>query len=1028
MALLEGLALGLDPHKLASQFTHTSWSAKDGIPGPVRAIAQTSDGYLWLGTEAGLYRFDGLRFVPWEPSFGEQFLSSVIKSLYAASDGSLWIGFGSGGISQLHHGRLKNYSPTEGAPSGGVLSIVEDGSGAIWAGGAYGFGKFENGEWRRVGEDLGYSAPGIQAMVVDHRGSLWVATDGLNFGLSKNSVRRNTILTLTPNAKRFAGTGEAVGAVWSMAEAPNGDLWIADTSGMNVRPIQGGSRPKRGISVGTESTSLLFDDDSLWIGLAEDGLRRVADFRQPANLPLDRFEPNEGLSAGLVFITFKDREGNVWFGTAGGLDRFRKNKVTPFSAREGMFQDQQIALASTRDSVWLVSYARDTIVRIHDGQVLTSRLPPYSRSDSTRILTLFSDGNRRVWVGGSFKLAEEIDGKFSFVSRTGALGDRAQVEAITRDAGGDLWISLTDKDSLHRVWRWRKGEWTDFSKSSNLPQYRCRVIYGDGLGRVWLGFENGEVVIYKDGDFHTYSSKDGLQNGRVLTIAGDRAGHIWIGGEAGLSRFDQGHFATITVSNGLPGKSISGVVEDDDNFLWLAGSLAIFRVGPEELEKALKSSSYRMQGLSFDAADGLRGPPRQHEPFPTVARAADGRLWFATSVGVAVIDPGHLPRNLMPPLVTIEAVKADDHALAPFAGLQLPPNTRNLEIAYTGLSLTAPERVRFRYKLEGFDDDWRGPISARTATYTNLPPRKYRFRVIACNNDGVWNEEGAGLEFSILPAFYQGNLFFLLCLAAAVGLAWVTYQWRMRQVAAILDLQFQERLSERMRIAQDLHDTLLQGFLSASMQLHVADDQLPADSPAKVLVSRILELMRHVIEEGRNALRGLRSTGRNTYDLELAFSRIYQELGPPQQVGFRVIVGGAPRPLRPAVRDEVYLIGREALINAFRHSGARNIEVELGYEPSHFRVLIRDDGCGIDSQVLRLGREGHWGLSGMHERAERIGGKLRVLTHASAGTEVELLISSRVAFESRASNGAAQRSYLLHPRKWKKDESQAHSE
>jgi len=419
----------------------------------------------------------------------------------------------------------------------------------------------------------------------------------------------------------------------------------------------------------------------------------------------------------------------VWDSCRAGP--FPREQGHTFSAREGLVPDQQIALASTGDSVWVISYSRDTILRMHDGRTLTSRLPPYSRSDSTRILSLFADGGRRVWVGGSFKLAEEVDGKFSFVPNTAALGDKSQVEAITRDAGGDLWVSLTDKNSLHRVWRWRKGKWTDFSNSSNLPQYRCRVMYGDGLGRVWLGFENDEVVIYNHGDFHIYSAKDGLPNGRVLTIAGDRAGHVWIGGEGGLTRFDQGHFTTITARNGLPGNSISGIVEDDDGFLWLAGSLAILRVNPQELEKALKSSLYRMQGMSFDASDGLRGPPRQHEPFPSTVRAADGRLWFATAGGIAVIDPKHLPGNLLSPLVTIEAVKADDHALAASAGLHLRPNTRNLEIAYAGLSLTAPERVRFRYKLEGFDDDWRGPVSARTATYTNLPPRNYRFRVIA---------------------------------------------------------------------------------------------------------------------------------------------------------------------------------------------------------------------------------------------------------------------------------------------------------
>ncbi|HET6845062.1 MAG TPA: two-component regulator propeller domain-containing protein, partial [Candidatus Angelobacter sp.] len=810
-AMLCSSALALDPHKSATQFAHTAWTARDGIIGPVRSIAQTPDGYLWLATDAGLYRFDGIRFVLWQPGFGDHLPGPSALSLCAARDGSLWIGFASGGISHLHHGRLKNYSPAEGAPNGGIVSIVEDRSGAIWAGGPYGIGKFANGKWSRVGDDLGYPAPGLQTLLVDHRGNLWVATDGHNFGLSKDSVLRNTILTLAPNANRFAGTGEAIGQVLNMAEAPDGNVWASDTSGTAVWPIQNGSRQERQIVVGAESTCLLFDgDNSLWIGLVEGGLRRMADFRRKEHVTPDQFQTNDGLSGSTVYTTFRDREGNVWFGTTAGLDRFSENKVTPFSAREGLVPDQHIALVSTGDSVWVISYSRDTILQIRDGQILTSRLPPYSPSDSTRTLSLFSDGEQ-VLVGGSFKLAEEVNGKFSFVPNTDAIGDKSMIEGITRDAGGDLWVSVTDKNSVRRVFRRRKGEWTDLSQSANLPHYRSRVMYGDGTGRVWLGFDNGELVVYDHGDFHTYSAKDGLPNGTIRMIVGDRAGRIWIGGGGGLTRFEQGHFTTLTEKNGLPGASISGMVQDDDGFLWLAGSLGILRVGPQELEKALQSPSYRMQGMTLDASDGLRGIPRQYGPFPTTARTADGRLWFATSAGVASIDPKHLPGNLAPPLITIEAVKADDHALEASSGIQLQPNTRNLEIAYAGLGLTAPERVRFRYKLEGFDDDWRGPVSARTATYTNLPPRKYRFRVIACNNDGVWNQEGAVLEFSILPAFYQTLWFHLLEGGLVLGLGFAAYRFRVRSLhrrQKLLEKRVQERTQEIQERTQELRQEI----------------------------------------------------------------------------------------------------------------------------------------------------------------------------------------------------------------------------
>ena len=806
IALLSSTAPGLDPHKSATQFTHTSWTAKDGI-GSVQAIAQTPDGYLWLGTDAGLYRFDGLRFVAWQSSFGESLLSPAILSLYTARDGSLWIGYRSGGgISQLSHGRLRNYSPEAGAPTGAIQSIVEDKNGVIWAGGPYSFGKFQNNQWSRVGGDLGYPAPGIQTLLVDHGGNLWVTTDGHNFGLSKDSIRRNTILTLAPNAKRFAGTGEAVGAAYSMAEAPNGDVWVSDTSAEIVRPIQGKNRPKEAISVsGYNIRCLLFTgDNEIWMGLNAHGLRRVADFRRKGHAALDQFNASDGLSSSAVHASLRDREGrdregNVWFGTSAGLDRFSETRAISFSAREGLVLDSYSALTATRDgSIWVMGYTLDTVQRIRDGQIITSILPRYSSSDSTRILTIFSDGEH-VWVGGSFKLAEEVNGKFSFVPNTEALGDKSMVEAITRDAGDDLWVSLTDKNSNQRIFRRKNGEWTDLSKGANLPRYRCRIMYGDRVGRVWLGYDNGQLVVYDHGAFHAYSAKDGLPNGAIMTIVGDRAGHVWIGGGAGMTRFDEGHFTTLTQKNGLPGATISGIVEDDDGFFWLAGSLGILRVSPQELEKALKSSSYRMQGMTLDASDGLRGLPRQHEPFPTAARAADGRLWFATTGGAAVIDPKQPPVNRVPPLITIEAVKSDDHALDASTGIQLPPNTRHLEIAYAGLGLTAPERVRFHYKLEGFDDNWRGPVSSRTATYTNLPPRKYKFRVMACNSDGVWSQEGAALEFSILPAFYQTLWFRLLEAGLVLGLGFAAYWLRVRSLRLhqkALEKRVQERTQE----------------------------------------------------------------------------------------------------------------------------------------------------------------------------------------------------------------------------------------
>ena len=339
--------------------------------------------------------------------------------------------------------------------------------------------------------------------------------------------------------------------------------------------------------------------------------------------------------------------------------------------------------------------------------------------------------------------------------------------------------------------------------------------------------------------------------------------------------------------------------------------------------------------------------------------------------------------------------------------MRVPAGRKRIRFVFTALSLAVPERIRFRYFLEGFDHQWSEPNAAREAVYTNLGPGTYRFRFLACNSYGEWNGPESVVAFEVEPSFWQTWWFrsTLGLLMACIVL--VLYRLRLHGLTQEMNMRFEERLDERTRIAQDLHDTLLQGLISASMQLHVVADRIPADSAAKPKLSRVLELMRRVIEEGRNAVGGLRSPQRGLSDLGEAFSQIQREFDGHGDAEFHVIVEGTPRPLHPFIRDEIYRIRREALMNAFRHSRAKNIEVELEYATDQLRVLVRDSGIGFDTKVLQSGRDGHWGLSGMRERARRIDARLRVLTRPAAGTEVELTVPGRLSYESDASGGAS---------------------
>ena len=400
----------------------------------------------------------------------------------------------------------------------------------------------------------------------------------------------------------------------------------------------------------------------------------------------------------------------------------------------------------------------------------------------------------------------------------------------------------------------------------------------------------------------------------------------------------------------------------------------------------------------YGVADGLHSVEgvRRHRSVVVDAR---GRVWFSLGRGLSMVDTTRAAPGAAPAIAHVETVSADGTAIDLRRTARIPAGRQRLTFRYAGLSLAVPERVRFRYRLDGFDHDWSAPVTAREAVYTNLGPGDYRFRVMASNSDGEWSPTEAAVGFAIDPRVWQAAWFQLACAGAiALGSAGL-YRFRMHQVARRLNVRFEERLAERTRIAQDLHDTLLQGFVSASMQLHVAAGHVPSESPARPALERVLQLMTRVIDEGRNAVRGLRSPATTGDDLEQAFCRMQEELGVEEQVGFRVIVEGRPQPLHPIIRDEVYRIGREAVVNAVRHSGAQKIEVEIDYALAHVRMLVRDNGCGIDEQVLRSGRDGHWGLSGMRERADRIGARLKVWSRAAAGTEIELLVPGQVAFQ-----------------------------
>jgi signal transduction histidine kinase len=533
----------------------------------------------------------------------------------------------------------------------------------------------------------------------------------------------------------------------------------------------------------------------------------------------------------------------------------------------------------------------------------------------------------------------------------------------------------------------------------------------DSRGGVWLGFFLGGIAYYHNGQVQaSYSTANGLTAGRVGDIQLEQDGALWIATEGGLSRLKNGRIATLTSANGLPCEAVHWVREDDTRSFWLYTPCGLMRVARSELEAWSNAVDHdintkqKIVATVFDSTDGVMGMATGNHFSPQVTKSTDGKLWFSTGDGVSFVDPRRLPFNNLQPSVQIEQFIADrktyDASAAESGSVRLPPLIRDLRIDYTALSLVAPEKILFRYKLEGRDSDWQDAGDRRQAFYNDLSPGNYRFRVMACNNSGVWSETGAYIDFAIAPAYYQTAWFriaLVILLLLALG---ALYQLRLRQVARVIRGRMEERLEERERIARDLHDTLLQSVQGLILKFHAVSKQIPADLPAHDALEKTLDHADQVLAEGRDSIRNLRVNAASLSDLPAAFRSVAEETSQGREAIFKTVVEGRVRDLHPLVLEECYRIGREAIINALSHSEGQHVEAEIAYDSRQFRLRVRDDGRGIEPKILAAGgRSGHWGLQGMRERAEKIGGQLRFWSRPETGTEVELTVPGATAYQ-----------------------------
>jgi signal transduction histidine kinase/ligand-binding sensor domain-containing protein len=983
------LSAPIDVHQYGQltlqQYGHTSWLLRDGfVNGAIRAMTQSSDGYLWLGTDAGVFRFDGVRAVSWTPAPGQRLPNTIVNALVAGRDGTLWIGTFEGLVS-WNNGQLTRYA---GLANVQITSIVEARDGTIWVGTSSASANvvaklcaFRDGHQDCVGED-GQFGDIVWSLAEDRAGSLWVT--------ARTGVWRVTAGLLS----RY--TSERATTRFRAAEA-------ADTAGVTVayagrvRDIAPGGRAShsvRQLRAGSEITSLFRDrDGGLWVGTDAHGVARA--YGDEVSV----FTNVNGLSGDQVNAIFQDREGTIWVATSDGLDRFRTPPILSIVTSDGSGRNSNVmsVLASSDGSLWMGT--ADGLRRWRDGQTTIYRRRTAPALPDDAIESLSEDEDGRIWITGVSGLATFKDGEFVAVP-TPRLG---YVFAVTGDTRGGAWVSSWDQGVLHVV----RGNVVERVSWLELGGGLGSGLVSDAVGGVWVATTEGKLAYFRDGRLRQIlTSRDGLGEAHLLNLQRDPDGAIWAATEGGFSRMANGHIQTMTTANGLPCNEAHWIIADDAASYWLYLRCALVRIARSDIEAWVADPKRRLKMTTFDSADGVRLFAFNRLQRPQVAKAKDGKIFFIVPGLLSIVDPAHFNSNPVPPPVHVEEFTADGDRFDASPGLRLRPNVRDLAINYTALSLVAPEKMHFRFKLDGQDADWREVVNDRQVQYSNLRPGFYRFRVTASNNSGVWNDQGDTIAFSIAPAYYQTSSFQGLVAVGTAALLWVAYRLRIRQLARQFNRTLEARVSERTRIARELHDTLLQSLQGLLLRFQSASNLLPTRPvEAKERLDLALDQAEAAITKGRNAVKGLRQSAVMVNDLAAGIAAIGHELtSDPSAVNppaIDVQVEGFSRDLNPVVREEAYRIASEALRNAFKHAHARRITVTIHYAVRQLRVLVLDDGKGIDDEMMRRQHTaGHFGLAGMRERAEIVGGRLEVRSQQDFGTQVELRVTGATAYSA----------------------------
>ena len=981
-------ARAMDPDRAVAQYLRETWGTERGFPGgQVEGIVQTADGHLWIGSNRGLIQFDGVTFrlvtdpapnspliinvlgvsvdqnsdllvrlqgpnVLLRPATGtfDNVLwplrprESAITAMHREKSGAVLMAGLTNGVMRYQHGRFEIIGPITALPQSPITAMVESGDGRILLG-TRDQGLFLLDGRRVTHVEQRFAERPINSLLLVRQRDVWIGTDR---GVLRWNGSEITSDGVPPVLRKVVAH--------AMLLDQEANLWVGTTDGLLRVNSNGVSSLLSSSQDGRDAVTALFQDKegNLWVGGREKiGLLRNSRFVS--------YTQADGLPSDLSGPVYADSEGRTWFGpSTGGLYWLRGERVGKVSA--AAFDEDIVYSIAGRDNELWIGRRRGGLTRL--------KLQP-----GTEVEVLSADT----------------------YSRRDGLADDA-VYAVHASRDGTVWAGTLNGGLSHL----QDGRFTAYTAADRLGAATVSSLLEASDGTMWVGTPNGLTSLSKN-DRHRYNGPDLLPSDDVTCLFEDKDRTLWVGTANGLAVFAGGRLQPLSGVPSALNDQIVGLSEDRSGSLWISTLNRVLQVNAAKLRAGtlneLDALEYREYGV-IDGLKSLEGIRRTR----SVVSDEKGRIWFSTSGGLSVVDTEQpTVRSSVDPRV--DAVFVDGSPVAATNDLHIPPGGRRIAVSYAGLSLAAPERVRFRYKLVGFDRDWSSPRTEREAVFTNLAPRAYEFQVMASNSEGLWNGSVATLRFEVDPALWQTWWFQFSSMLLAVAVATTIYRARTRQAARQLDIRFQERLAERTRIAQELHDTLLQGFISASMQLHVATNQLSPEG--KRSMSGVVTMINQVIEEARSAVQGLRSGTEFANDnLEHAFGKIHEEFA-GQGPEFRIVISGKPRAVHPIIRDEVYRIGREVLINALRHAAATTIEVEIDYAAHQLRLVVRDDGRGIDPNTMQSGSVTHRGLSGIRDRAERIGAKVALWSRKDAGTEVELTVPGMIAYQRLSKMKAA---------------------